>query len=245
MAFIQQEATGVYAGTLVEDMIDTVTREQKLYCDVFIPAYWNTEATPHPLTYVPLWAMSLPLKKGDKVLVYFRNGDLSLPVLWKEKYDTKVEEGFYKKYETTTNAGSKSDKLPTAENTVASVRLGTDSYLIKTDSYTVLHQNDGYVLIDKNGKVCVSGSEVVVSTKGNVTIDAGTGKISVSNSSKSLKETLDDIQAVISKIWNLLGTLTTAGSPAAQSASAWWSGVTSDVTSDLSKISMGISSFME
>ena len=63
-----EEATGTYIGELLEDMIDTVSRTHKMYCDVYIPQFFAKDKA-HPLTYVPLWAMSLPLKKGDKVKI--------------------------------------------------------------------------------------------------------------------------------------------------------------------------------
>ena len=75
--FIGTEATGVYVGTLVEDMIETVKREKKLYCKVHIPDFFAKDSD-YPLTYVPFWAMSLPLKKDDKVLV----SDMNLEELY-------------------------------------------------------------------------------------------------------------------------------------------------------------------
>ena len=39
--FIGTEATGVYIGQLVEDMIETVKREKKLYCNVYIPEFFQ------------------------------------------------------------------------------------------------------------------------------------------------------------------------------------------------------------
>ena len=49
-------------------MIETVKREKKLYCKVHIPDFF-AEDSDYPLTYVPFWAMSLPLREGDKVMV--------------------------------------------------------------------------------------------------------------------------------------------------------------------------------
>ena len=63
--FIGTEATGVYVGYLLEDMVETVKREKKLYCDVYIEKIFGKDG-PHPLTLVPFWALSLPLKKDDK-----------------------------------------------------------------------------------------------------------------------------------------------------------------------------------
>ena len=47
--FIGMEATGVYIGKLVEDMIDTVKREKKLYCNVYIPEFFAKDSN-YPLT---------------------------------------------------------------------------------------------------------------------------------------------------------------------------------------------------
>ena len=166
---IFEEATGTYIGELLEDMIDTVSRTHKMYCDVYIPQFFAKDK-PHPLTYVPLWAMSLPLKKGDKVIVEFHQDDLTLPVLYKNP--DEIDKGFYEKFEFGNFVTGGSVTKPTAENTLSSQRIGADSYLIKTESYTVIHQNNGFVMIDKNGKTYVYGSEVNIVSTGNVQIDA-------------------------------------------------------------------------
>ena len=95
--FIGVEATGVYIGTLVEDMIDTVKREKKLYCNVLIEDFFQ-KGTGYPLTYVPFWAMSLPLKKDDKVLVEFHQGNLMFPVLYKNP--DEIDTQFFEKFDT-------------------------------------------------------------------------------------------------------------------------------------------------
>ena len=167
-----EEATGIFVGTLMEDMIKTVERTHKLYCDVYIPEFF-AEQYDHPLTYVPLWAMSLPLKEGDKVLVEFHQGDLRLPVLYKNP--DEIDSQFYEKFEFDDFVkGTKGGNVnkPEAKDTVGATKLGEDSYIIKTDDYTVLHQNNGFVLIDKDDKVYVYGKEINIVSSGTTNIDS-------------------------------------------------------------------------
>lgn len=183
--FIGVEATGVYIGKLVEDMIDTVKREKKLYCNVYIPEFFAKDSN-YPLTYVPFWAMSLPLRKDDKVLVEFHQGNLMYPVLYKNP--DEIDEQFFKKFEFGNFVSGGNVQKPQAVDTVGSQWIGKDSYIIKTDDYTVIHQNNGFVLIDKSDKVYVYGSEVNIVSTGNVNIDSGsdvkiktTGTFTVNN----------------------------------------------------------------
>lgn len=168
--FVGEEATGVFVGELLEDMIDTVSRTKKLYCDVHIPQFF-AKGYSHPLTYVPLWAMSLPLRKGDKVLVEFHQNDLELPVLYKN--NSEIDQGFYSKFNFGNFVTGGNISKPTAADTVGSSWIGKDSYIIKTDDYTVIHQNTGFILIDKNGKQYIYGSEINIVATGDTKIDAG------------------------------------------------------------------------
>ena len=168
------EATGVFVGELYEDMIETVARTKKLYCDVHIPQFF-AKNFPHPLTYVPLWALSLPLRKGDKVMVEFHQNDLTLPVLYKNP--DEIDEQFYKKFEFADfvkkdgSQGGNVDK-PEAKDTIGATSFGVDSYMIKTDDYTVFHQNNGFVLFDKNNKIYVYGDEINVVSMGKTNVDS-------------------------------------------------------------------------
>jgi len=167
--FIGVEATGVYIGTLVEDMIDTVKREKKLYCNVLIDEFFQ-KGTGYPLTYVPFWAMSLPLRKDDKVLVEFHQGNLMYPVLYKNP--DEIDKQFYEKFDTkkSVNGGNIQGYEP--KDTVGAERIGVDSYMIKTDDYTVIHQNNGFILIDKNDKIYTYGSEINIISSGKVNVDS-------------------------------------------------------------------------
>ena len=184
---IFEEATGTYIGELLEDMIDTVSRTHKMYCDVHIPEFFSKDKA-HPLTYVPLWAMSLPLKKGDKVIVKFHQNDLTLPILYKNQ--SELDKGFYEKFEFGNFVTGGNVTKPTAENTLGSQKIGTDSYLIKTENYTVIHQNNGFILIDKNGKTYIYGSEVNIVSTGNVQIDASSEVKIIGNSGITLNNHL-------------------------------------------------------
>ncbi len=169
--FIGTEATGVYIGKLVEDMIETVKDCGKLYCNVYIPEFF-AEDSDYPLTYVPLWAMSLPLKKDDKVLVEFHQGNLMYPVLYKNATELDDFDQFYEKFDTNKSVNGGNIQGYEAEDTVGAERIGLDSYLIKTDDYTVIHQNNGFILIDKDDKIYTYGSEINIISSGTVKVDA-------------------------------------------------------------------------
>ena len=167
--FIGTEATGVYIGQLVEDMIDTVKREKKLYCNVYIPEFFSKNSN-YPLTYVPFWAMSLPLRKDDKVLVEFHQNNLMYPVLYKNP--DEIDNQFFEKFDTNKSVSGGNIQGYQPKDTVGAERIGVDSYMIKTDDYTVIHQNNGFILIDKDDKIYTYGSETNIISSGKVNIDA-------------------------------------------------------------------------
>ena len=167
--FIGTEATGIYVGTLVEDMIDTVAREKKLYCNVHIERFFQKD-TNYPLTYVPFWAMSLPLKKGNKVMVEFHQGNLMYPVLYKNP--DEIDSGFFNKFDTNKSVNGGNIQGYTPKDTVGCERIGENSYLIKTDDYTVIHQDNGFILIDKSDKVYIYGNGINIITAGKFNLDS-------------------------------------------------------------------------
>ena len=191
--YMQEEPTQICEGVLLEDMVKTVEKNKKLYCDVWIKG-WFTKDSPHPLTYVPLWALSLPLKKDNKVLVRFKDGDINLPYLWKDPED--IDENFYKKFEF-----QKDGDLPQAVDTVSVQKIGEDSFIIKTDDYTVIRQNNGFILMDNQDNVFVKGKKVqIISDKFSIQKEQ-TPNVSLFN--------------IIEGMLNVLNnSLTTAGSPA-------------------------------
>ena len=167
--FIGMEATGVYIGKLVEDMIDTVKREKKLYCNVYIPEFFAKDSN-YPLTYVPFWAMSLPLKKDDKVFVEFHQNNLMYPVLYKNP--DEIDNQFFEKFDTNKSVSGGNIQGYQPKDTVGAERIGENSYIIKTDGYTVIHQNNGFILIDKSDKIYTYGSEINIISSGKMNIDA-------------------------------------------------------------------------
>lgn len=171
--FVSVEATGIYEGTLLEDMITTVQRTKKLVCDVDIPELFNKDY-PHPYVYVPIWAMSLPLREGDKVQVIFNQGDYLYPVLYKNPAD--LPEGFTEKnFPLPKGMEGGNVKIPDTEDNICCQWLGVDSYIIKTNSYTILHQNNGFILLqhlDEGDKVFIYGDEINLSSSGKLNIDS-------------------------------------------------------------------------
>lgn len=165
--FIGVEATGVYKGVLVEDMIETVAREHKLYCNVYIEDFFQKESD-YPLTFVPLWAMSLPLRKDDVVLIEFHQGNLMYPVLYKN--DSELDEAFYENFEIPDFVDGNVEK-PETKDTIGVTRLGVDSYIIKTDDYTVIHQNNGFILVDTEDNIYTYGTNVNLVANGNLKVD--------------------------------------------------------------------------
>lgn len=188
--FIGEEATGVFIGELLEDMVDTVKRTKKMYCDVHIPQFF-VKGHGHPLTYVPLWALSLPLRKGDKVMVEFHQNDLTLPVLYKN--DSEVDGQMFDKFDTNKSVSGGNIQGYTAENTVGAQWIGKDSYIVKTDKYTVVHQNNGFFLIDKDDKIYVYGKALNFITAGDTKIDSS-GKTQVFSSSTVEVKTNADVK---------------------------------------------------
>lgn len=198
-----EEATGVYAGTLQEDMIDTVKKTKKLCCDVLIPQFF-TKQVKYPLTYVPLWATVLPLKKGDKVLVTFNQGNLKYPILYKNA--SELEDSFFNKFNLPSNTLN-------AEETVSVIKIGVDSYLLKTNSYTVLRNGSSSCIILSDNETYVCGSDVTVLSTGTSNIKGNTVKIDGNNvtvkgnqtdiessTGVSIKGSLMDLKTVLDKL---------------------------------------------
>ena len=165
--WMEIEATGVYEGTLIEDMIDTVSKYHKLYCDVDIPGFFNKNHR-HPLTFVPLWAMSLPLHKGDKVLVKFGNNDYARPYLWREKEE--IDKWFWEQWKFPEGIEEYTEQ-PESEKNFSVVRFGEESFLIKTENYTLIRQNEGFALINTDGEIYVQGNKVQAVVKGDLLAD--------------------------------------------------------------------------
>lgn len=68
--------------------------------------------------------------------------------------------------------------MPMAVDTTSAQWIGKDSYIVKTENYTVIHQNNGFVLIDTDGKVYIYGTQINIVSTGDTKIDSG-GKTQV------------------------------------------------------------------
>lgn len=201
--WMEIEATGVYEGTLLEDMIDTVSKYHKLYCDVDIPGFFNKNHR-HPLTFVPLWAMSLPLHKGDKVLVKFGDNDYARPYLWRKKEEIdhwhwdewKFPEGI--EHFTT---------HPESDKNCSVVRFGEESFVIKTHEYTLVRQNDGFAFINTKGEIYVQGNKVQAEVKGDMLADVkGNARLYVKENTEVLVEGNKDEHIVGNETEHVEGT---------------------------------------
>ena len=181
--YIQKEAAAVCKGELLEDMVKTVARTGKMYCDVWIKD-WFTKDGNHPLTYVPFWALSLPLKEGNEVLIRFKDGDLSLPYLWKDP--NEIDKGFYEKFEFPQGVQGGVTTQPESKDTLSAQKLGDDAFIIKTDDYTAIRQNDAFVVMSADGKIYAQGLQVDVASTGKVNVDSA-GELNVKAGQNTLK----------------------------------------------------------
>jgi hypothetical protein len=174
--YMEVEATGVYEGVLYEDMIETVKKNHKLYCDVIINRFFK-EGYKRPLTFVPLWAMSLPLKKGDKVLVKFADNDWSRPYLWREK--PEIDEWFWKKWEFPEKF-EKYTSQPSPDENFSVQRIGEESFILYCKQYTLFRRNGAFFLFDKNNQAYVQCDKLQAEVRGDCFADVkGDGKLYV------------------------------------------------------------------
>ena len=174
--YMEVEATGVYEGVLYEDMIETVKKNHKLYCDVIITRFFK-EGFKRPLTFVPLWAMSLPLKKGDKVLVKFADNDWSRPYLWREK--PEIDEWFWKKWEFPEKF-EKYTSQPSPDDNFSVQRIGEESFILYCKQYTLFRRNGAFFLFDKNNQAYVQCDKLQAEVRGDCFADIkGDGKLYV------------------------------------------------------------------
>ena len=158
-----QEPTGVYRGTLLEDMILTVRRIKKPYIDVYVPELHFNDDTPHPLCYVPVWFQSVPLKKGDEVLIQYNQNSLRYPVLYKpvmELDETMVKEKV-----------DLPESEVSAQPTENILNLGNECYLISTAGYSTLIRNGQAVILTDDGVYIKAGGDVKINGDTSVLIN--------------------------------------------------------------------------
>jgi len=161
------EATGVYKGVLVEDMIDTVNRVKKPFIDVFIKGLFFSDAD-YPLTYVPMINMVLPLKKDQEVWVYFNQGNHRYPVLWKLAAD--VDKQFTGTTELPAITGLVS--FPNAEETTEVTKFSDKCWFIGTKSYGVFRWGDQCILMNDSSVITNAGSKLDFRSGDTITMES-------------------------------------------------------------------------
>jgi len=189
------EATGVYQGVLVEDMIDTVKRVKKPFIDVFIEGMFFKDAD-YPLTYVPMFNMVLPLKKDQKVFVYFNQDNQRYPVLW--KLADEVSKEYIDKY------GFPKGGLvsfPDAEDTTEVTKFSDFCWFIGTKSYGVFNWGEQCVLLNKDSIITnargslqyKSGGDFVVESFNDIILKSTAGKVTLNGTGQDLGSVLCDL----------------------------------------------------
>ena len=163
------EASGVFLGVLKEDMIDTVKRVKKPFIDVFIEKVFFEDAD-YPLTYVPMFNMVLPLKKGHKVWVYFNQENHRYPVLW--KLADNLDESFTGRKADIPSSGSLVT-FPNADDTTEVLKISDDIWFIATVSYGVLHWGDQCLLL--NGDCLLMNAKTFGIKSGGIEMKFGNG----------------------------------------------------------------------
>ena len=158
-----EEVTGIWKGTLLEDMIQTVQRVKKPYIDVLIPELFEEEF-PHPLTFVPVWYQSLPLLKGDEVYIQYNQDSLHYPVLYKpvKEFDKVMTDK-----QTPLPAGT---QFPSAAGTEYVFTLGNGFYLIGTKSYATLIKGKQAIILAESG-IYMKAPDVRIDATNNVIIN--------------------------------------------------------------------------
>ena len=148
------EASGVFHGVLQEDMIETVKRVKKPFIDVYMKDLFFEDAN-YPLTYVPMFNMVLPLKKGQEVWVQFNQENHRYPVLWKLFED--LGEGYTGgKFELPGDGDLVT--FPDVKDTTEVVKISDDMWFICTASYGVLHWGSQCILLNEDSIVTNSSS---------------------------------------------------------------------------------------
>jgi hypothetical protein len=204
--FAGVEASGVYHGTLKEDMIDTVRRTGKSFIDVDIEGlYWSEdEEDYYPLTYVPVMNQILALTAGTQVWVRFAQDNLRYPVFWKLKEPTsdawygQAGVSFTKDEDPIRNFpdGGSEVEYPEAQNTKFVHKLSDNFWVIGTDGYLFLH-NVGAPeqdLVFSSRGTLLSVSEFQVLSRGDITFESsGAGRYHLNNGTQNFADLLSDI----------------------------------------------------
>ena len=160
------ECTGVYAGELREDMIDTLRRVRKPFIDVLIPKIHGEGALDYPLTYVNPYGMCLPLRRGDKVWVRFEQDNTLYPVLHKLRSplgeagggEAGGEEGgaangnhFMDDFVFPELKGEVGFGWPPQAPLKQVLKIGPDHWLVSSDYYSVWRKGETCFILDASG----------------------------------------------------------------------------------------------
>lgn len=237
---INDEVSGVFEATLNEDMMETVRKIKRPFIDCDIPKVFSPSQENYSLVYVPAPFMTYPLKKGDKVSVYFNQACYRYPVLW--KVTAEYEDGYTK--EISFPSAGEIVKFPSAETVLSVVKLDSGKYQYTTDSYTLTRVGDSFHLIKTDGQIINTSEFDVLSDKinleakqgialqansGNIsfTVKQGTidfkatiGGVTLKSSGTGLADvgnSVGTIGSAISEICDAISGLQTFGSPAVHS----------------------------
>ena len=164
------EATGVYRGILMEDMIDTVRRVKKPFIDVYVEDLFFDNAD-YPLTYVPMFNMVLPLKKDQEVWVQFNQQNHRYPVLW--KLADNLDDNYTDEQVDLPSPGTLVE-IPGAEATTEVLKISDDIWFIATASYGVLKWGEQCVLL--NGNCLLMNAQAFGVKAGNLEFSLKDGK---------------------------------------------------------------------
>ena len=197
------EASGVFLGTLQEDMIDTVRRVKKPFVDVFIEKMFFDDAD-YPLTYVPMFNMVLPLRKGQKVWVKFNQGNHRYPMLWKLASDFDDDSGYMKDYKLPKDGSLVT--FPGAEDTTEVFKISDSIWFVSTKSYGILHWGEQCVLLDGKRIITNSSGDIDFKAGRDINMEAG-GKYVLQNASYGFKEMMDGLYDIL-KSFNVVGSST-------------------------------------
>lgn len=218
---IYDESSGIYKGILTEDMIDTFQRVKRSFISVKFESLFSEEL--FPLTYVPEFYRTLPLREGDTVWCQFSQGEMAYPVLYKVKAEMPDE---MLELPDAPDDGQFAS-FPSLDKLVAVQRLNESCYLFCTEGQVYLWTGSGHHVFasdeffSKVSKFNVLCSDVTVEADGGVDIEAGgeitvmatTQKVTVGNSTDTLGGILCDlIETMVSA--------TTMGSPYQHTMSA-------------------------
>jgi len=173
------ECTGIYAGVLQEDMIDTLRRVRRPFIDVLVPKIYGEGLSDYPLTYVNPYGMCLPLRRGDRVWVRFEQGNTMYPVLHKMHDPLETEPGeegggggaangnhFMKDFVFPGLKGEVQFDWPKQAPLKQVLKIGPDHWLASSDYYSVWRKGETCFILDASGHYLYGGQLAFSSIEG-------------------------------------------------------------------------------